>query len=565
MEVIDAETGSRDPYRARKHVAYDGGSQSSHFIKFDGNYDTLRKELLTDERRHVWNKGVLASHYLKMDTQQTVLIIGSAGGQETKVALAYGAARVDAVEMVGTVVKLGKGKYADYIGNIFNDPRVHVVVGEGRSYLRSSDFRYDIIQMYSNHTSSSIAAGTGAMATTYLQTTDAYKEYFKHLSHDGILHINHHVYSRMIAIAAKAWKELGWTDFMKHVIVYQREGEDNLPSVLIKMTPWNKEEVDVLNGLFLTERGASEKWHYELVENPLNDDEHFIPQEFYSGNLPEDIRERSDYNVFPNSDDQPYFNFFRKSLKRLSVNKDTFVDEAVATLMNSQLRKYNIPMDVIHFVVVGTIALFFALMFILLPLMYSKAGKVQWAWKWSVLGYFSCLGAGFIIIELVLIQLFMKLIGFPLYVYSTVIFTLLLAAGIGSMVSGKLHLERSKVPYPFMGIVIFACIILVGYDAIINLFLQMPLMMRILATAGVIFPLGFFLGMPFPLGMLTLEKRPQGAVAWAWGMNGLFTVVGGLASVLLSIFIGFRVTMVIAVIIYVIALYLYNRIRSDIA
>ena len=43
---------------------------------------------------------------------------------------------IDAVEMVGTVVELGKGRYADFIGRIFNDPRVNTVVGEGRSYLR---------------------------------------------------------------------------------------------------------------------------------------------------------------------------------------------------------------------------------------------------------------------------------------------------------------------------------------------------------------------------------------------------------------------------------------------
>jgi spermidine synthase len=213
IDVLDTET-------YKKHIAYDGGSQSSHFFKFDGDYRKLRTELLTDTGRHVWNKGVLASHYLRKDSPKNVLIIGSAGGQETKVALAYGAAHVDAVEMVGTVVELGKERYTNFIGRIFNDPRVNTVIGEGRSYLRSTNTQYDIIQIYSNHTSSSIAAGTGAMATNYLQTTDAYKEYFNHLSDNGILHVNHHIYQRMIAVAAKAWNELGRENFIKHVLVY---------------------------------------------------------------------------------------------------------------------------------------------------------------------------------------------------------------------------------------------------------------------------------------------------------------------------------------------------------
>jgi hypothetical protein len=75
--------------------------------------------------------------------------------------------------------------------------------------------------MNSNHTSSSIAAGSGALSATYLQTTDAYKEYFSHLKEDGILHINHHIYPRMVLTAAKAWQELGLTDFKKHVLSWK--------------------------------------------------------------------------------------------------------------------------------------------------------------------------------------------------------------------------------------------------------------------------------------------------------------------------------------------------------
>jgi sugar phosphate permease len=77
-----------------------------------------------------------------------------------------------------------------------------------------------------------------------------------------------------------------------------------------------------------------------------------------------------------------------------------------------------------------------------------------------------------------------------------------------------------------------------------------------------IFPLGFFLGMPFPLGILTLENLPRGAVAWAWGMNGLFTVMGGLAGVILSITWGFQVTLLIAAFQYVLAFLVFAKIRS---
>ena len=105
-------------------------------------------------------------------------------------------------------------------------------------------------------------------------------------------------------------------------------------------------------------------------------------------------------------------------------------------------------------------------------------------------------------------------------------------------------------------------LLLFSYPFVFNFFLASPLFMRILVACVLIFPLGFFLGMPFPLGILTLENLPRGAVAWAWGMNGLFTVMGGLAGVILSITWGFQVTLLIAAFQYVLAFLVFAKIRS---
>jgi hypothetical protein len=79
-----------------------------------------------------------------------------------------------------------------------------------------------------------------------------------------------------------------------------------------------------------------------------------------------------------------------------------------------------------------------------------------------------------------------------------------------------------------------------------------------------IFPLGFFLGMPFPLGILAIENQPRGAIAWAWGMNGLFTVIGGLASVFLGLEIGFNLTIGVALVLYACALAVYRKMRDTV-
>ena len=539
------------------HVAYDGGSQSTFIFPFDGDYKKLLDEVHAGSSRQFYGPFVYASHLLKEGKGQDVLVIGAAGGSETKAALMTGAAHVDAVELVGYVIELGKGKYAKYNGGIFNDPRVNAFRGEGRSFLRSTNKKYDIIQIFSNHTSSSIAAGSGAMDTTYLQTAEAYREYFTHLKEDGILHINHHVYPKMVATAALAWKQLGRTDFASHVMVFEAANakfQDNLPTLLIKMQPWTEAEVAQMMFIF--------RPVFKIVINPLDPKVNTLSPEFYTGNLSAKTIDSVGYRIAPSTDDRPYFNFLRRSFSPLQADPQRFMNYSTTSLLNSQLKSGWIPSDVLHLLVTGGASLFFLVVFLFIPLFFSPAGKAHWQGKGKTLLYFSCLGAGFIIFELVFIQIFMKLIGFPLYTYSAVVFAVLLSAGVGSAFSAKWHISpKKRWQIPFLGVLASAAFLVAVHQAYFELFLQSSDVIRICAAVALIFPVGFFLGMPFPLGILTIESQPRGAIAWAWAMNGLFTVVGGLASVLLSIYFGFQLTLGVAMLIYACAFLTYFQLR----
>ncbi|MCP3931668.1 MAG: hypothetical protein GY705_21510 [Bacteroidetes bacterium] len=551
IDVIDQER------RGQKHIAYDGGTQSSFIYPFDGDFEKLRKALPDDTPRHFGGQNVFISHYFKRDTDANVLVIGAAAGQETKAALTYGANSVDAIELVGFVIKLGKDQYSSFNGNIFNHPKVNAIVGEGRSYLRSTDKKYDIIQMFSNHTSSSIASGTGAMATTYLQTAEAYKEYFNHLTKDGILHINHHIYPKMVTTAALAWKQMGRTDFRDHVMIFQARGHivDTLPTMLIKMTPWTESEAAQLRNFF--------EGHVGIVEDPLNPEESFLSDEFYSGTMSDTTLDAAEYHLAPSTDDRPYFNFLRKKFnKKFSKDPGNNMTYSTAAILNKQLKRSYFPRDIIHLVITGIASLVFSVIFIFVPLFFSKVGRTPWSGKAPALIYFSCLGSGFIIFELVFIQIFMKLIGYPLYTYTTVVFAVLLAAATGSLASGKMGLTpRSGWIVPFVGILVTSIALLLSHQWFFEIFLQSTEIVRIIVAILLIFPLGFFLGMPFPLGIMVIAKQRQGAVAWAWAMNGLFTVIGGIASVLLSLKYGFKVTIITAILIYIIAMILFPYMR----
>jgi len=552
-------------YGDRKAIQYDGGNQTSYFYKFDGDLKALREHLDHDKSRvneHFWQIGVLPSHYLKRDSGQSVLVIGSAGGQETKAALMYGAGYVDAVELVPTVVELATGRYSPYIGDIFHNPAVHVRAGEGRSFLHHSHRTYDIIQIYSNHTSSSVAQGTGALAPAYLQTAEAYQQYFSHLTADGVLHINHYTYPRMITTAALAWKRMGRSDFARHVAVYVSPLELTLPTLLIKNRPWTAADIASLN-TFLAPPELDERDRLRLVENPLDPRERLLSQDFYSGEFPDELAERMAVHLTPRTDDKPYFGMLRKAIKRLEPDARNYLDEGTVAVLNAQLSRGIVPMDWVHLIFTGLASAVFVVLFVLVPLRASKIGREKGATALPLLLYFSCLGAGFIILELVFIQKFMQLIGSPLHTYATVIFTLLLAAGIGSGSSEVLGIEcRRRWAIPFMGILAVGLAFIVLYPWLSRLVLALPLAGRVVASGVMIFPMGFVLGMPFPLGILAIAHQPRGAIAWAWGMNGLFTVVGGLLSVLLSVAFGFNAAILFALGLYALAFAVFRKLRG---
>ena len=441
IDVVQAPTMIKEgqvEYCCYKHVAYDGGNQSTRLIKLDvtpaelrARYDAGQGNVFDD----FWFGGVVASHAFKRDQHQDVLVIGSAGGQEIKAALMYGAGSVEGVEMVKTVIDLAKGEYSSYIGDIMQDPRVKLIHGEGRSYLRATDKKYDIIQIFSNYTSSAAASGGRSTGTSFLVTAEAFEEYFTHLKDDGILHFNYHFYPRLITSAALAWKEMGKTDdFQDHVLVMERTSRaiDPLPTILIKMTPWTAAEVaEVVN----TQRSLPKAIPpIDPVVNPADRAGSFLSHDFFTGELPAELAARMPYDVSATTDDRPYYNFVRKSLDLMHEDPAVFLNKSMAGQLNKMMAG-GVPFDLIHLILTGVASSFFAVLFVLIPMFFSPAGRAGWSGKGQFLVYFASLGFGFIIFELVLIQIFMRLVGYPLYTYSAVIFTMLLAAGLGSLTS----------------------------------------------------------------------------------------------------------------------------------
>ena len=74
--------------------------------------------------------------------------------------------------------------------------------------------------------------------------------------------------------------------------------------------------------------------------------------------------------------------------------------------------------------------------------------------------------------------------------------------------------------------------------------------MRVLVSALVIAPVAFFMGVPYPNGLDSLQASRPHLLPWAWGMNGGLSVAGSALAKVLSVSSGFPVLLGLGIVIY---------------
>jgi hypothetical protein len=195
---------------------------------------------------------------------------------------------------------------------------------------------------------------------------------------------------------------------------------------------------------------------------------------------------------------------------------------------------------------------------ILLPL-FAKS-KMNFSKRKSIpiLVYFSCLGLGFIMIEMALLQKYQLYIGQPIYTYAIILGSILVASGLGSYYSSKMAARyQNSLTRIIPGIVALLLFYYLVIPLLFDATLYLSLALRLLIAALSIFPLGFMLGMPFPSGLAYLQNSTQ-LIPWAWGVNSFFTVIGTTIALILGMALGFSWVLLIAGICYIVALLAMN-------
>jgi MFS family permease len=169
--------------------------------------------------------------------------------------------------------------------------------------------------------------------------------------------------------------------------------------------------------------------------------------------------------------------------------------------------------------------------------------------------YFACLGYGFMMIEIPLLQRFVLFLGYPIYALAVVLFALLMFSGLGSLLSARLGLRAEHMLVRVLaGIVALATLYIAAVPTLIAVLIGESLTLRIALTVVLLAPIGLLLGMAYPLGIAMLREFDERLVPWAWALNGALSVVASVLAIFLGSRFGFTTAFLTGVGAYGIAL-----------
>src|SRR6185312_13095050 len=499
-----------------------------------------------------WKKSLMAaapSLANVLRPQGDFAIIGPGGGVDVMRAVANGSPNVTGIEINPIIVNdVMRGAYADYSYHLYDLPQVHIHVQDGRSYIRSSHDRYDVVQMTLVDTWASTAAGAFALSENNLYTLEAFREYFDHLKPDGMIAITRWEFKRprealrVVSQGIEALHQLGVADPRNNFVIIADGGlnEDGRPVlVLAKKSAFTPQEYAAI--------AAHVRANPNLVWlNP--DPQHAglqplpqaaqVFQNLIASNDPVAFARDYAYNVGPVDDNAPFFFFTLKTayvLKNIAAGTGKGMD-------------WRINLGVVVLGMLLIISLVAVLAFLILPLLLH--GRELGASRPTLpsLIYFIALGFGYILVEISLIQRFVLFLGHPTYALTVVVFLLLLSSGAGSIAARRLLSGANRLLPLLALITAIIGVYLVLVPWLLATTVGYPFLLKLLLSGLVLVPLGFFMGMPFPTGLGLVDT-----VEWAWALNAAASVLGSVMAMVIAIHFGLTVTLACAAAAYLLA------------
>lgn len=502
------------PRKARQLVMLIDATAATLLTGFDGDLNT-QEHLKWDVRNLV--------HYIRPDAK--VLIVGSGGGRDILSALVFRQREVIGVEINEDIIHAVNQRFGDFTGHLDRNPKVTFVNDEARSYIERMDEEVDIIQVSLIDTWAATAAGAFVLSENSLYTVEAWTTLLGHLTPNGVLTFSRWYFQdrpgemyRLTSLASAALMELGVKNPRDHIFIARCMGgkspdePDGTGTILVSRASFSEADLDVLEEVI-------RKMEFELVLSPRTSiDSTFDSIAFgrdlhaFTANFP--------INISAPTDDSPFF-FHMLRLR------DVFNRELHSQGVMSFNMKAVFVLAALIAVVVGL-----TLLCIIFPLLLTTR-RAAFQGTLPLLVFFAGIGLGFMFIEVSLMQKLIIFLGHPTYSLSVVLFSLLISCGLGSHSTRKISSPGLKGSGIVRLLLLLIAVLLFGLLSpyAVAEFRGSTTPVRISIAIVLLFPLGYFMGMAFPLGMKASSIKSGHLTPWFWGVNGATSVCASVLAV----------------------------------
>jgi hypothetical protein len=474
--------------------------------------------------------------------RNNVLVLGAGTGRLVKLALLNDTETVTSVEQNKALINLLEEKLASKVDSLYQNKSVRLQNISPRTFLLSNHQKFNLIILPVIDVFGG-SSGLFALQEQYILTTESFNEMLNSLYPDGAISISTYIdypYRNPLKILStftEAFEKRKIENPAEHISAIKNW---NTITFFIKKDLFNSSEIDsirnfcsrmnfdpvLLPGITQTERERfnklQDKTLYSMFDKILNSKRE--REKFYS---------EYPFNIKPSTDNQPYFSQFLQ-WRTIPLLADLFGNRSVPFFEVGYLLLY------LTFIQISILAI----LLILIPLFkigFKGTSKIR------TLFYFSGLGLGYMFIEIILIQRFTLYFGNVIYAAALVVCLMLVSSGFGSLVSQKITPKPYRISIIIFIIIISLLIYTLFLSGWIKTTIGFSLTAKIILSLLLIAPPAFFMGMPFPLGLRFLSTRNEIQVPWAWGINGVFSVVSAVLAIIIAIEMGFVWVMVFAI------------------
>ena len=484
----------------------------------DGDNQVVLYTPDTSERTQFSRYTLPYSGYFILPRAQKALVILQGGGTAIPAVLA---SKIPEITVV-----IGNPVLAKIVGKHYG---LAVSSQAPREFLSQTSKNFDIIQV--ENWGASIP-GSDALNQDHLFTIDAFLQYLNHLTPQGLVVVSRKLLLppanclRLWASAFEALKRNGAKHPEFHLAVLRNWDTFSLlvskqplgdPSRLRQFARELNFDLVFLHGMTADDANRFNKFKtpYHFIE--INR----LAAAFANGN------EKAYFNSYlldiqPQSDDRPFPGRFLK-WRKLNALYQALGSRLYALLMSGEI--------VVSVVFIEALAV--SCFLLLLPLFFVRRNNNKISISQTL--YFFGVGAGYMFIELFFIKKYILLFGDPVISFTVVLASILIASSLGGIWIQKKEKQVIKISLiALIGIILMALLTL---DYIIAYLLRVSIIWRQVGAVLILMPIGFLMGIPFPLGMRDmLQSSTQRA--YAWSINGCASVLTSIISAQIALVSG---------------------------